>query len=139
MKRTTGHAMTQASLPSERSFGFLFACVFAVAGFYGFYKGWQFQAVGMLFVVGLVSGGLALVAPQWLAPLNRSWFRLGQVLGKIVSPIMLGIIFFGLLTPIALIARALGRDELKLKPQDVTSYWIERKPPEPTESFKNQF
>jgi len=75
-----------------------------------------------------------------LTPLNKAWFLLGHALGKVVNPIILGIIFFGLLTPIALIARLFGRDELKLRRSDSKTYWI--KPTDTntdSESFKNQF
>ena len=65
---------------------------------------------------------------------------LGLALGKVVSPIVLGIIFFGLLTPISLIAKLMGRDELKLKRSNTTSYWVEPiGANSDAESFKNQF
>ena len=61
-------------------------------------------------------------------------------MGKVVSPIVLGLIFFGMLTPVGIIGRLLGRDELRLKKAPVTSYWIDRDPPGPApDSFKNQF
>jgi len=127
-------------LPSERSFGFLFTAIFAVLGAYGFYKGWS-HSVSVTWLI--FSGGIGLVtilAPRLLTPFNKAWFLLGQILGKIVSPIVLSIIFFGLLTPIAFITRLFGRDELRLKRQPVTSYWFNRVPPGPSpESFKNQF
>ena len=83
---------------------------------------------------------LTLLAPQWLRPFNRAWFLLGELLGKIVSPIVLGVIFFLLITPVALVGRLLGRDELRLKRKPVNSYWVDRTPPGPeADSFKNQF
>jgi hypothetical protein len=127
-------------LPSERSFGLFFTAFFSGLGLYGIYKEWDLYPVFFLFAA---SGALLLFsicAPRLLAPLNKAWFWIGQFLGKIVSPIVLGVIFFGLLTPIAVITRLLGRDELRLKRQDVTSYWIDRAPPGPAcDSFKNQF
>lgn len=127
-------------LPTERAFGFLFATVFAGLGIYGYYKGWDSVAIFATLASSVVLMLTTFFAPKALAPFNRAWFHLGQLLGKIVSPIVLGIIFFGLLTPIALVSRLFGRDELKLKPRTVASYWMERTPPGPApDSFKNQF
>jgi len=75
-----------------------------------------------------------------LTPLNKAWMKLGDLLGKVISPIVLGIIFFVLLAPVALVTRLLGRDELRLKMSNSSSYWIDRTPPGPAgDSFKNQF
>ncbi len=129
-----------SKLPSERSFGLLFTAVFAGIGVYGLYRGWIPRAIVAWFIISLISALVTVFAPRILAPFSRAWFHLGQLLGKIVSPIVLGIIFYGLLTPVALIGRAFGRDELKLKRRAVSSYWIERNPPGPaSDSFKNQF
>ena len=130
------------TLPSERSFGLLFTAVFALLAGYGwFFKGWS-QSVVLSFVgAALAFGLLGLVAPKVLRPLNWLWFQLGQLLGKIVSPVVLGAIFFLLLTPVALVTRLFGRDELRLKRKaSQTTYWLDRAPPGPEpESFKNQF
>jgi len=132
--------LADSKTPSERSFGLLFMVLTAVLGVYGLYKGWATQVVGAFFLASLALG-LATVFFSWiLAPFNKAWFWLGQALGKVVSPIVLGILFYGLITPIALIVRAFGRDEMKLKPRQVESYWVERNPPGPSaSSFKNQF
>lgn len=72
--------------------------------------------------------------------LLRVWMALGQMIGRVVSPILLGIIFFLMITPVAVISRIAGRDELKLKARQNTTYWIERGASEPSRtSFKNQF
>jgi len=127
-------------LPSNRSFGFLFSAVFAVTGIYGFYKDWNQCTWGACLIACAVVGLITLLTPRLLAPFNRAWFFLGQLLGKIVSPVVLGIIFYGLLTPVGFVARLFGRDELRLKRQSVTTYWIDRVPPGPAaDSFKNQF
>lgn len=89
---------------------------------------------------GVLAAGLAAVAPGVLAPLNRAWFRLGGLMAAIVNPIVLGFIFFGLLTPVALVGRLFGRDELGLSRQARDSYWISHLPaPFDLESFKRQF
>jgi hypothetical protein len=130
------------TLPTERSFGLLFGAVFALLAAYGWYfKGWSLPivltSVGAAFAFVL----LGFVAPKVLAPLNWLWFQLGQLLGKIVSPVVLGAIFFLILTPVSLVSRLFGRDELRLKRKaSQTSYWLDRAPPGPApESFKNQF
>lgn len=136
---TTDHEQT---LPSERSFGLLFGVVFALLAAYGwFLKGWPSVVVLSLVAVAVAFVLLGFVAPKVLRPLNWLWFQLGQMLGKIVSPIVLGAIFFLLLTPVSLVTRLFGRDELRLKRKATqTSYWLDRAPPGPEpESFKNQF
>jgi hypothetical protein len=91
-------------------------------------------------IAGLTIGLLAIVVPQLLTPFNWIWMRLGDLIGKVVNPVTLGIIFFVLITPIAFISRLFGRDALSLKKSNVSSYWIDRIPPGPAgDSFKNQF
>lgn len=132
--------MSNPSLPSERSFGLLFVVVFAAAGVYGSLEHWNWALVGSCFAASVLLVLITLFASAVLAPLNKAWFQLGQLLGKIVSPIVLGIIFYGLLTPVALVTRVFGRDELKLKRRGLASYWVQRDPPGPaSDSFKNQF
>ena len=127
-------------LPSERRFGALFTLVFAAIGAWGHYKGGSPAASNAWFVAAAVVALVTLAAPRLLAPFNLAWFKLGLLMGKVVSPIVLGIIFFVLLTPVAVIGRLFGRDELRLKRKAVQSYWIERVPPGPDgDSFKNQF
>ena len=136
---TTDHEQT---LPSERSFGLLFGAVFTLLAAYGwFFKSWSSVVELSLLGVALAFVLLGFVAPKILSPLNWLWFQLGQLLGKIVSPIVLGAIFFLLLTPVSLVTRLFGRDELRLKRKaSQTSYWLDRAPPGPApESFKNQF
>jgi hypothetical protein len=127
------------TLPSNRSFGWFFACVFAALGAYAFWKAWS-KVSAAAFVLGVLFAAVTLVVPQQLSPLNRLWYGLGLLLGKIVSPIVLGIIFFILITPISLITRLFGRDELKIKKRSVDSYWVDRSPPGPSsDSFKDQY
>ena len=130
------------TLPSERSFGLLFGVVFSLLAAYGwFLNGWSSVVVLSLVAVAAAFVLLGFVAPKVLAPLNWLWFQLGQLLGKIVSPLVRGAIFFLMLTPVSLVTRLFGRDELRLKRKaSQTSYWLDRAPPGPEpESFKNQF
>jgi hypothetical protein len=125
-------------LPSNRKFGVLFALMFAVAAAYLYFQAavlWPAVAIAaLLFAVA------AALAPQLLQPLNRLWFHVGLLLGRIVSPIVLGLIYFVIITPIAIIARWAGRDPLRLKKRSVSSHWVVRDPPGPApDSFRNQF
>jgi hypothetical protein len=126
--------------PTERSFGILLLTACIALGLLGLYRDWPAALIAAWLLATGALGLVTVIRPQALRPLLRAWVWFGHTLGKVVSPIILGILYFGLLTPIALIARALGRDELKLKRRQVTSYWIERNPPGPEPgSFKNQF
>ncbi|WP_342734255.1 SxtJ family membrane protein [Bradyrhizobium sp. B117] len=127
-------------LPTDRRFGFTFCVVFLASGAYAAFKGHGAAAYALLFSISVAFGGVALTVPRILAPLNLLWFFFGELLGRIVSPLILGIIYFWLLVPIALVARLLGRDELHLKRRPVASYWISRNLPGPTgQSFTHQF
>ncbi len=127
-------------LPSERRFGALFTLVFAALGVWGYYKGWNPSASIAWITASAVIAIVTLAAPRLLAPFNLAWFKLGLLMGKVVSPIVLGVIFFVILTPVAVLGRLFGRDELRLKRRPVQSYWIDRVPPGPEgDSFKNQF
>lgn len=124
---------------SDRSFGFVFTAFFAVVGLFPLLRGgeprlWALIASGAFLLV-------ALVLPRVLHPLNIVWMMFGALLGRIVAPIVLGLLFFLTVTPMALVMRAMGKDHLRLKwSKDEESYWIERTPPGPApESMKNQF
>lgn len=127
-------------LPSNKKFGLLFSAIFLALSVYFFLKQGANLTVSSFFLLSLLFLIASFLHENLLNPLNKAWFMLGLALGKVVSPIVLGIIFFGLLTPIALVARLLGRDELKLKRPDVESYWVEPVGANSdSESFKNQF
>jgi hypothetical protein len=126
--------------PSERRFGFTLAAGLAVLGIRGIVAHWSWAAYGACFVASLVCGLCAYAIPHALAPLNKILTLLGERIGKILTPILLGIIFFGILTPIAVLARILGRDELRLKRRAANSYWHNREPLDSTnDSFRNQY
>jgi type IV secretory pathway TrbD component len=125
---------------SERSFGIVFGCFFLVLA------GLKFWVHANIWVyVWLAAAGLTFViafaAPQVLRPFNAAWFRFGLLLHKVVSPLIMGLLFFGVVTPIGLIMRARGKRPLNLAfDPAATSYWIARKPPGPEPgTFQNQF
>ena len=127
-------------LPSNRTFGLLFIGVFAVLGFYGLWKDWALIVVQVCFALLAITAGFTIFTPAFLTPFNKAWYQLGLLLGKVVSPIVLGILFFVVITPVALVMKLAGRDALKLRKQNVRSYWVDRQPPGPNpESFKEQF
>ena len=129
---------SEVELPSNRKFGFFFTFVFAVTSAYFYYAEnmtWAYSFFAAAFVFLIVT----LVKSYALLPLNKLWMRFGLLLGMIVSPIVLGVIFFGLFTPIATLMRLSGRDELRLKFLHKSSHWISRSEPVKPESFKHQF
>ena len=126
--------------PSDRAFGILLAVVLVCVGGYQLHRGAALSSVKTLFFLSITIFFIALFFSRLLAPFNRAWLLLGDILGKLVNPIVLAIIFFILLSPVAFLSRILGRDELKLKPRADDSYWIDRTPPGPAaDSFKNQY
>ena len=125
-------------LPSNKKFGFFFTFVLVILALYFLFIDsilWA-QPLAILAVLFLL---ITVIIPQVLLPLNNLWMRFGLLLGMIVSPIVLGIIFFGLFTPIAMLMRLSGRDELRLKFSHKVSHWIPRSEPIKPESFKLQF
>jgi hypothetical protein len=126
-------------LPTNRKFGFFFAGAFTLAGGY-FLKESSIAAVCIFFVLALTFFLVTLMKADLLLPLNKLWMHFGLLLGKIVSPIVLGVIFFGLFTPIALAMRIAGRDELWLKVKKSSSFWKVREENSVSSiRFENQF
>jgi hypothetical protein len=129
---------SEIELPSNRNFGFFFTCIFLVATAYSYYS-LNVTWVYVFFSISMIFFILTVVRSDVLLPLNKLWMKCGLLLGIIVSPIVLGLIFFGVFTPLAILIRLSGRDELKLKLLQKASYWVSRKVPINSESFKNQF
>lgn len=124
---------------SDRVFGFVFAVVFLVIGLWPLLGG-----SGPRFWSLFLAGGFALLAlafPRVLSPLNRLWTRFGLLLHRIVSPLVLGLIFTVAVTPVALMMRLFGKDPLRRRyDSGAESYWIEREDPGPApETMRNQF
>lgn len=128
-----------AKAGSERAFGFVFAAVFAIIGLWPLLAG----AAPRLWALGVAAVFLlaALLFPKALGPLNRLWFKFGLLLHRIVSPLVMGFLFFVTVTPVALIVRLCGKDVLNLRFQrEAKSYWIERTPPGPApDTMRRQF
>ena len=127
--------MDDIKISSNRSFGIVFFIVFLLIALYPLtysqdIRNWS-VIISIIFLV------LGLFNSKILTPLNRLWFKFGIFLGKIISPIIMGIIFFLVVTPIGLLMRLLGKDLINLKFNSNKSYWIEKKGPK--SKMKNQF
>ena len=126
-------------LPSNRHFGIFCGVVTLAASFYSLIIGSVIAGIvcgTMAFIFALI----VVIKDELLHPLNVGWAKLGEVLGRIISPIVLGCIFFGLITPVGLITKAFGRDELRVRGGVKTSYWIDREFVEESQcSFERQF
>lgn len=134
---------------SDRGFGLTvggilmaIACIRGVEVWSFSEPSWYLDTIGtVLLSIGSLLFILALIAPSALSGLNRAWMKLGLLLSKIVTPIVMGLIFFTTVTPIGLLMRLFGKDLLNVKADpNAKSYWVERSPPGPApDSIKNQF
>ena len=127
--------MDNIKIGSNRSFGIVFSIVFLLIAIYPLINSeglivWSLIIAIFFLVLGLINSKI-------LTPLNKLWFKFGILLGRIVSPIIMGLIFFMVVTPIALIMRIIGKDLLNLKFNKDKSYWIEKTGPK--SKMKNQF
>jgi hypothetical protein len=122
--------MKNIPLPSNRSFGTLFVVVFGLLGAFSWWRGGAVYP--WAFGLSVLTLAVTLAKPDWLAPANRAWMKLAEVLNRVVSPIVLGVMFFGLFTPTAWVMRLAGRDEMKRRFEPAArTYWVERDPPGP--------
>jgi len=120
---------------SNRSFGIVFFVVFILIGFYPLLNDGNLNIISIL--IGIIFLILGILNSRFLTPLNKIWFKFGIFLGQIISPIVMGIIFFLVVTPIAFIMRVLRKDVLKLKKNTDNSYWIKKT--DLKSKMKNQF
>ena len=127
---------TEINKSSNKSFGLVFFLVFILIGIYpilnqGNIRVWSIIIAVVFLILGLSNSRI-------LTPLNRIWFKFGIFLGKMISPIIMGVIFFLVVTPIGLIMKILGKDLLNIKyNKKKKSYWIEKN--DPKSKMKNQF
>ena len=124
---------------SPRAFGFVFAVVSAIVSLWPLLNGAPVRLSAAC--IAFAFAAVAILKPSLLQPLNRLWFWFGMLLHKIVNPLVMGLLFFITVTPIALIFRLISKDPLNRKPDpNCQSYWIERDPDElVSESMRNQF
>ena len=127
--------MDDIKIGSNRSFGIVFFVVFLLIAFYPLINSQDLRLWSL--IVSFIFLVLGLLNSKVLTPLNKLWFKFGILLGKIISPFIMGIIFFLVVTPIGLVMRLLGKDVLNLRYNKNKSYWIEKDGPE--SKMKNQF
>ena len=127
--------MDDIKISSNRSFGIVFFIVFLLIALYPLTYSQDIRVWSA--IISIIFLVLGLVNSKILTPLNKLWFKFGIFLGKIISPIIMGIIFFLVVTPIGLLMRLLGKDLINLKYNNNKSYWIEKKGPK--SKMKNQF
>ena len=122
-------------LPSNRNFGIVFSIVFLIISLWPLLSQndiriWSLIISGIFLILGLINSKLLL-------PLNKIWFKFGILLGNFVAPIVMGIVYFMVVTPTGLIMRLLGKDILNLKKNNKDTYWIEKD--NSNNDLKNQF
>ena len=127
--------MTKNKLPTNRNFGIVFFVFFLLISLWLFLNNktlvyWPLTISVVFLILGLLNAKI-------LTPLNKVWIKFGEILGSIISPLVMGIIFFGIVTPTGLFLRLIGKDVLKLKKDKKNTYWIEKD--NSNKSMKNQF
>ncbi len=127
------------TLPSNTKFGVFFSIIFLFLGWYFYSEKTIFLCYFLIFLSGIFLI-ITIFNSKILLPLNKLWMKFGLLLGKIVNPIVLGLIFFGLFTPISFFMKLIRRDELNLKINKKNSNWtINHEDTNYKESFKRQF
>ena len=127
---------TKINISSNRSFGFVFFVVFLIVALWPLkyeedIRLWSLVISIIFFILGVINSKL-------LTPLNKLWFKFGILLGSIVSPIIMGIVYFAVVTPIGVLMRLLGKDLLKTtKTKSISTYWMKRDKKQT--SMKKQF
>ena len=127
--------MDEVKIGSNRSFGIVFFIFFLLIAVYPLINDGELRLWSLIISIFFLF--LGLINSKILDPLNKFWFRFGIFLGKIISPLVMGIIFFLVVTPIGLLMRLINKDLLNLKFNNSNTYWIEKK--EPKSKMKNQF
>ena len=127
--------MDDIKISSNRNFGIVFFIVFLLIAVYPILKGNDIRIWSLL--ISFVFLILGLINSKLLTPLNKLWFKFGLLLGKIVTPLIMGFIFFIVVTPIGILMRLLRKDLLNLKYDEKKTYWIEKTGPK--SKMKNQF
>ena len=120
---------------SNKSFGIVFSVFFLIISIYPLFKGVELRTWSL--VISIIFLILGLLNSKILTPLNKLWFKFGILLGNFISPIVMGVVFFAVVTPTSFIMRVLGKDLLNLKKNNRKTYWIEKS--KIKSSMKQQF
>ena len=127
--------MKNIEISSNRSFGLIFGSIFFFVGLYFYITSGEIK--NWLIIVSILFFLTAIIYPNFLKPLNYLWFKFGIYLGKIANPIIMGIIFFLVVTPIGIIMKIFKKDLLSLKFNTEKTYWVKKNGPK--SKMKNQF
>ena len=127
--------MNDIKISSNRSFGLVFFVVFLLISIYPFLHGQNLRFWSL--IVAIIFLALGLLNSKILTPLNKIWFKFGLLLGSIVSPVIMSIIFFFVVTPISFVMKIIGKDILNLELNNNNTYWVEKSGPK--SKMKNQF
>tara|TARA_B100000161_G_scaffold237144_1_gene187353 strand:+ start:72 stop:461 length:390 start_codon:yes stop_codon:yes gene_type:complete len=122
-------------ISSNKSFGIVFAVVFSLIALWPLLKGNEIRLWSL--IISIIFLTLGLLNSKILTPLNKLWFKLGILLGNFIAPIIMGIIFFFVVTPTGIIMKLFRKDLIKLKKNNDNSYWIEKE--DTKSSMTNQF
>jgi len=125
-------------LPSNRKFGYFFTLIFFIVSTYFYFKDNNI----IFYISGIISIAFLLITSfkaNILEPLNKIWMKFGLILGKVISPIVMGSIFFLIFSPVGILMRLFGRDELLLRFKIKNSYWTNRNEDTLSNSFRSQF
>ena len=122
-------------MSSNRSFGIIFFIVFLLISVWPILKGLEIRVWAL--IIPLIFLLLGLINSNFLTPLNKTWIKFGILLGKIIAPLVMGLIFFLIVTPIGLLLRIFGKDVLNLKFSKANSYWLKRE--KNIQTMKKQF
>ena len=122
-------------IPSNRNLGIVFFIVFFLISLYPLLNGESIRFSAL--IISLIFLFLGILNSQILTPLNKLWFKFGIFLGKIISPFIMGVVFFFVVTPTGLLMKLFRKDLLNLSFNNKKTYWIEKN--EPKSKMKNQF
>ena len=122
-------------LPSNRNFGIVFSIVFLIIAIWPILNQNEIRIWSI--IISLIFLILGLINSKFLSPLNKAWFKFGLILGSLIAPIVMGIVFFLVVTPTGLIMKVLGKDLLGLKRNKNNTYWLEKD--NSNNNLKNQF
>ena len=126
---------SKIKISSNKSFGIVFFTVFLIIAIWPLLNGYEIRYWSL--IISIVFLILGILNSKILTPLNKTWFKIGILLGNVISPIIMSIIFFLVVTPTSFIMKILGKDLLNLKKNTKNSYWITKQ--NKNSRMKNQF
>tara|TARA_Y100000758_G_scaffold172939_1_gene122858 strand:- start:48 stop:437 length:390 start_codon:yes stop_codon:yes gene_type:complete len=126
---------SKIKIGSNKSFGIVFFTVFLIIAIWPLLNGYEIRYWSL--IISIVFLLLGILNSKILTPLNKIWFKIGILLGNVISPIVMSIIFFLVVTPTSLLMKLFGKDILGIKKNRSKSYWIEKSGPK--SKMKNQF